>query len=880
MGFKKFLVCILLSLLMASCGNRKGQYVIGVSQCSEDIWREKLNEELQMGTYLHDNVSIRFASANDDDRRQIEQINEYIRQGVDLLIVSPNQVHTISPAIDRAYDRGIPVILFDRKTDSKKYTAFIGADNFEAGRTMGEYISRKLGGRGNVVEIAGLNGSSPAIERHKGFMRAIGKYPNIRLIDMRYADWLKDRAYSAMDSILMKRRNIDCVFGQNDRMAVGALQAARQHGLDSIVYVGIDALPVAGGGLENVRDGWLSASYIYPTRGDLVLQLAMNILEGKPYKRDNYLKGALVTRDNAGVLLMQNEEMSKQRSRLYSLHDRVDTYLAQYNHQKVYIVLFCIITLLLIGFITYIYRTAVMKRRMEEEATNAKLQFFTNISHELRTPLTLIADPVEHIIDDENLTRQQRTMLQIVRRNVNILTRLVGEILDFRKIQNGKMTLTLSDFNLSDCLKQWIDVFAATARKKKIALELECSDDIRMRADIYKVERICYNLLSNAVKFTQEGGRITLKAATDGDKVSICVTDTGMGIAKDELSRIFERFYQVKDSYGGGTGIGLAIVKSFVELHHGTAVVDSEEGKGTTFTVTLPLINNDHGAVETQAVYMPTEEENEDMTALDAATEMMTSKVTDTDNKEKPRLLVIDDNMDVRAYIMALLGEEYDISQAADGKEGLKKAMTSVPDIIVCDVMMPVMDGLEFCRRVKADTITSHIPVILLTARALEEQRAEGYDCGADAYIAKPFNGQVMKSRVKNLLESRRHLKYIYSNSEDMPQSAADAENEFLSEFRAVVLKHLANSDFSVETASAEMGLSRVQLYRKIKALTGSTPVEIIRITRLKHAERLLKSTSKTVAEVSYDVGFLSPSYFSKCYKEYFGVLPGDMQSV
>ena len=268
------------------------------------------------------------------------------------------------------------------------------------------------------------------------------------------------------------------------------------------------------------------------------------------------------------------------------------------------------------------------------------------------------------------------------------------------------------------------------------------------------------------------------------------------------------------------------------------------------------------------------------MTALDAATEMMTNKVTDTDNKEKPRLLVIDDNMDVRAYIMALLGEEYDISQAADGKEGLKKAMTSVPDIIICDVMMPVMDGLEFCRRVKADTITSHIPVILLTARALEEQRAEGYDCGADAYIAKPFNGQVMKSRVKNLLESRRHLKYIYSNSEDMPQSTADAENEFLSEFRAVVLKHLANSDFSVETASAEMGLSRVQLYRKIKALTGSTPVEIIRITRLKHAERLLKSTSKTVAEVSYDVGFSSPSYFSKCYKEYFGVLPGDMQSV
>ena len=572
-------------LLFAACNKSEQRYVIGVSQCSEDIWRDKLNDELVMGTYQHDNVSLRFASANDDDRLQTEQINKFIEDGVDLLIVSPNQIHTITSAIDKAYNRGIPVILFDRKTDSGKYTAFIGADNFEAGKTMGEYIARQLGGRGNVAEIAGLTGSSPAIERHKGFMQAIARYPGIRLIAQHHAGWLKERSQIEMDSILNEHHHIDYVFGQNDRMAIGARQTAEKRGFKDIKFVGIDALPVPGGGLENVRDGRLEASYIYPTRGDLVLQLAINILEHKPYERDNYLKGALVTRDNAHVLLLQSEEMNKQRSRLYSLHNRVDTYLAQYNHQKVYLLLFSIITLLLVGLIVYIYRTIIMRRRLEEEATNAKLQFFTNISHELRTPLTLIADPVEHIIDDDNLTRQQRNMLLIVRRNVNVLTRLVSEILDFRKIQNGKMTLTLSDFDLAVYMRQWLDVFAATAGKKKISLELHAASPLSIRADIYKVERICYNLLSNAMKYTPEGGRITFSAVTEGDFVHIGVTDTGIGMTRDEAAHVFERFYQVRHPHKGGTGIGLAIVKSFAELHKGTVAVESEPGRGSTFTV-------------------------------------------------------------------------------------------------------------------------------------------------------------------------------------------------------------------------------------------------------------------------------------------------------
>ena len=866
-------------LLLAACNKSERRYVIGVSQCSEDIWRDKLNDELVMGTYQHDNVSLRFASANDDDRLQTEQINKFIEDGVDLLIVSPNQIHTITSAIDKAYNRGIPVILFDRKTDSGKYTAFIGADNFEAGKTMGEYIARQLGGRGNVAEIAGLTGSSPAIERHKGFMQAIGRYPGIRLIAQHHAGWLKERSQIEMDSILNEHHHIDYVFGQNDRMAIGARQTAEKRGFKDIKFVGIDALPVPGGGLENVRDGRLEASYIYPTRGDLVLQLAINILEHKPYERDNYLKGALVTRDNAHVLLLQSEEMNKQRSRLYSLHDRVDTYLAQYNHQKVYLLLFSIITLLLVGLIVYIYRTINMRRRLEEEATNAKLQFFTNISHELRTPLTLIADPVEHIIDDDNLTRQQRNMLLIVRRNVNVLTRLVSEILDFRKIQNGKMTLTLSDFDLAVYMRQWLDVFATTAGKKKISLELHAASPLSIRADIYKVERICYNLLSNAMKYTPEGGRITFSAVTEGNSVHISVADTGIGMTRDEAAHVFERFYQVRHPHKGGTGIGLAIVKSFAELHKGTVAVESEPGRGSTFTVTLPLKAKGTNIVETTEVYTPAEYPPEDSAAEDITSQAMTDKITRPGEKEKPSLLVIDDNPDIRSYVMTLLGNDYNVEQAADGREGLHKAMRDVPDLIICDVMMPVMDGAEFCRRVRADRNTSHIPLVMLTAKTDDDSKAEGMECGADAYIEKPFSMKYLEACIRNMLDMRRLLMQKFSNTPSEPiakiaQTAVD--DDFLTRMNGLIEDNIDNPELSVGFIAERMNISRSGLFAKLKLLADVTPNEMIQVVRLRHAARLLREGKYRVNEVCYMVGFSSPSYFSKCFSKQFGVKPAE----
>ena len=846
------LVC--LSTCFLACTSGKKTYVIGVSQCSEDSWRMKLNDELRDATYLHDNVELHVVSADDNDKHQIRQINAFMKEDVDLLIVSPNQMNTVTPAIDRAYDSGIPVVLFDRKTDSGKYTAFVGADNEKIGRTIGEYIATRLGGKGTVVEIRGLEGSSPAIERHKGFVSAIRKYPGIRLLASESGTWLQQSGDSVAAKMFARGIVPDYVFGQNDRMAHGAWLAARRCGLEGrIRFVGIDALPGEGGGIELVRDGVLDASYIYPTRGDIVMQQALSILEGRPYKRDLYMKAALVTKDNAETMLMQAEEMSHISDQLEKLHRRVNFFFTQYSHQKVYFLLCAIILLLVIVAFAAFYRMVMVRRRMERETAEAKMAFFTDMSHDLRTPLTLIADPVERILDDENLTGRQRHMLGIVRRNAALLLKLVGEILDLRKIQGGKMDLTVTEFNLADAVRLWVDDFKPLAASYEVTIVQKADGDLTVKADYYKVERICYNLISNSLKYNRKGGTVTVEAVRRGGSVEITVADTGVGIPKDVVSRVFDKFYRVRGG-GSGTGVGLAVVKAFAELHGGRVSVKSVEGEGSEFKVELPQKVENAILSTPDTLSKHPEGREPDMQKqrkawiedvdddIDGNRQGMSSTLTsgglgyvaepDGTSASRPLALVVDDNADVREYVAHLLGGEYDVRQAADGKEGLGMALKTVPDLIVCDVKMPVMDGLEMCRRVKAETATSHVPVILLTSNAQENQRAEGYDCGADAYITKPFSSKVLLSRVRNLLENRKRLKYVYaSGADDEARDEADPDSRFMADFGRVVRERMSDS-----------------------------------------------SLQMTVSEISYDVGFSSPSYFSKCFKDYFGCQPGEMR--
>ena len=673
----------ILILLLTACSKQAPKYVIGVSQCSEDIWRDKLNDELQTGTYFHDGVELRFASADDRDEKQIEQIHQFIKDGINLLIVAPNQEATVSPAIDEVYDMGIPVIVIDRKTNSKKFTAYIGADNFEMGRLMGEYIATRLNGKGRVMEIMGLKGSSPAIERHKGFSETLAGYPGITLVASLQGDWTEESAVKAIKDYQGDLSQIDFVFGQNDRMALGASKALNNA---TTKYCGIDGLPGEGNGIACVRDSILDASYIYPTHGDEVLQLAMNILEGKPYQKDNPLMAALLVLAIAFIFL-------------------------------------------LLVLIIIIYRYYIQKARIQEERTQMEreqLDFYTQVSHELRTPLTLIEGPLEQLSQTKEVKEagaETKGLFAILRRNTQQLTQLINKML------NVQATGSIDDLTASQ----------------------------------------------------QETVHVEKAAETE------------------------------------------------------TA---SQENPEETATV-----------------------------------------------------LIVDDNADIRVYLRSILQDKYQINEAADGQQGLALANEIVPDLIVSDVMMPVMNGLEFCQRVKNGTATSHIPVILLTARALSHHQIEGYESGADAYITKPFSAEVLMARIGNLLKSRHQLKDLFGKvagtegtdpvetpaEELIPQNKK--EDAFVTKFRDFVEKNLADSDLNVETIGAELGLSRVQLYRKVKALTGQSPVELLRTARLQKGRALLQTTDKNVSEVAYEVGFTAPSYFTKCFKDEFGISPSDLSS-
>ena len=893
-----------LLVFITGCKEDTPHYVIGMSQCSDDSWRHKMNDEILREAMFYDGVSVEIRSAHDDNKKQIEDIRHFIDKKVDLLIVAPNEAAPITPVVEEAFDKGIPVIMVDRKILSDKYTAFMGADNYEIGREVGNYLAAKLGGKGNIVELTGLSGSTPAMERHQGFMSAISHYPDIHLLAKADAAWEREPGRIIMDSLLKIYPKIDAVYSHNDRIAPGAFEAAQKQGREKgIVFVGIDALPGKGNGVELVLDHVLDATFIYPTNGDKVLEMAMNILEKKPFPRETTLETAIVDPINAPVMKLQTAHIADLDEKIETLNGRISGYLSRYANQQVVLYGSLFVLLLVAGLLLVVYKALRTKNRLNselsrqkaqleeqrdtlseqrdqlvqlshqlEEATHAKLVFFTNISHDFRTPLTLVADPVELLLADKTLSGDQHRLLLLVQRNVNILLRLVNQILDFRKYENGKMEYTPVPVDLLQCLENWNESFQAAARKKHIRFSFDHMPDTnyRTQADVEKLERIYFNLLSNAFKFTPENGKVTVRLFAlekEGQPFfRFTVANTGSLISAEHIRSIFDRFYKI-DMHHAGSGIGLALVKAFVEMHGGTIQVESDEKQGTMFTVDLPFCcctsSPDTSSMGTSGHESPVE--------------LLEGEEEEERNYDSSRMsvLVIDDNADIRSYIHGLLSAEYSVIEAANGSEGIRKAMKYVPDLIISDVMMPGIDGIECCRRLKSELQTCHIPVILLTACSLDEQRIQGYDGGADSYISKPFSSQLLLARIHNLIDSHQRLKQFFGDRQTLAkEDICDLDKDFVEKFKALIEEKMGDSELNVEDLGREMGLSRVQLYRKIKSLTNYAPNELLRMSRLKRAASLLASSGMTVAEIAYEVGFTSPSYFTKCYKEQFGESP------
>ena len=896
-----------------SCESKSKKMVIGVSQCSDDAWRDKMNMEMLHETALHSNLELIVLSAKDSNEQQIDHIQQLIDQQVDLLIISPNEAAPLTPIVEKAYDLGFPVLLVDRKILSDRYTAFIGADNFTIGQEVGTYVSTILKQAGAVLEIKGLEGSTPAIDRHQGFYSTTSRWPDLKVVESLDAEWSEDVAYEKTLVYLRNHKQLDLIFAHNDRMAFGAFKAAKELGVqDSILFVGIDALPGEEGGIEKVLRKELTATFIYPTGGDRIIQLALKILNDESYEKNNPLVTAVVDLTNARVLKLQSDEILDQRDKIDYFNTRIDVFTSQYAMQQylLYSAIAIVLLLLILSIVQYrAYRSktlmtikleqkseAISKQkqiveeqrdqlvelsRKLEEATYAKLMFFTNISHEFRTPLTLIAGPLGTLLEGEDLKSNQKRLLTLAQRNVEILLKLVDQIIDFRKYEMGKLNLDLQRDDIRVVIESWNESIQELARKKRVQLHFTAMPDVSytLPFDLLKVESIYLNLLSNALKFTPSDGYIKVYLARiekDGQPfLSIEVCNSGKGIPKEQMDRLFDRYYQI-ESGAGGSGIGLAIVKAFAELHRGSVEVVGDVSS-TTFRVFLPY-KQPGAEVENKGSVTLTEQK---VIHLDSEV-ARNPFVNEQDMDDRQKVLVIDDNPEICSYVRLVLESKFMVLEAEDGLSGYKLAMKHVPDLIISDVMMPGMDGVELSRKLKTEISTSHIPIILLTACSLDEQRITGLESGADDYMAKPFNVKILEARIQNLIENRKRLKEVFSagffSKVNAPEMDKDTDKSFINRFRHLLEDNYTESELNVEDLGKNMGLSRSQLYRKTKALTNYSPNELLRIVRLQKALELINTSELSVSEIAYRVGFTSPSYFAKCFKDHYNQSPTDLR--
>lgn len=908
--FEIFFLGILLVFILPLSGCRdKKVYRIGVSQCSDDDWRTKMNDEINREMIFHDNASVEIRSADDDNEKQIADIRYFADNGFDIIIAAPNEADALTPVIKEVYESGIPVIIFDRSINGDSYTAFQGADNAAIGKSAADMAVSLAGLPCEILEIRGLKGSTPADDRHKGFAEAVSGNPGMTIAGEAYGDWNYDDAYRAADSLLALYPSVNVIYAHNDRMAIAASDAVKAAGRGDIKIIGIDAAPEIG--IQAVADSVIDATFLYPTEGYRLIRTAMAILEGKPYERHAILPAsAAVDLSNAEILLLQNNELKAETDRINRLKGRVDEYWSRHSAQTTLFYATVAIAVLLFVIIFGLLRMFWIKKQHQkrlaeqnrelgqqrdrvialneqlQEATQSKLMFFTNVSHDLRTPLTLIAGPVEQLAGAGNLTPDQKTMADIANKNVRILKRLINQVLDFRKYENGKLTLNLSEVNPADMLTEWCGSFKGIARSRdiKFSLDIVIDSGFTMAVDVEKIERVMFNLISNAFKYTPSNGEITvaLRYDTERDNVLITVSDTGKGISSADLPHVFERFFQVDKIHPNGSGIGLSLAKAFIELHQGTITADSEPGKGSVFTVSLP-VRHAGGDVVCQSSAI---------TAADVSLELDDIAAVPAEiDKDRTVVLVIDDNPDIRALIASLLKNEYTVLTASNGIKGIKLASKYIPDLIICDIMMPVMDGMECCRRLKNEQATSHIPVLMLTACSMDEQRIRGYECGADAYLSKPFNSQVLAARCRALIENRMRVRASFGMpviheqpadnlpvADNITNPLGDLDNDFYNRFLAIVDECMADPELTVDNIARRMGLGRTQFYRKIKSLTNYSPVELLRNMRLAKARTLLTSTDKSVAEIAYEVGFSTPAYFGKCYKDRYDETPTDIR--
>ncbi|SMD16118.1 hybrid sensor histidine kinase/response regulator transcription factor [Pedobacter nyackensis] len=910
--YNTILLLLLAGICLSGCVEKKKEqeYLIGFSQCvGSDLWRKNMLEEMKMELSLHSGTRFIYKDADGNSKRQVEQVKQMLEQRVDLLIISPNEAQPLTPVVEEAYRKGIPVIVIDRKTSSDLYTAYVGADNYQIGKMAGEYLGTSLKARGNVIEIMGLPGSSPTIERQRGFADGIRKFEGLHISKQVYGDWLKENAEVELLKIKPELKTADIVFAHNDVMASGARRIIDQLQLNrSVKIIGIDALPGKGAGLEMVGNGLLNASVLYPTGGKEAISTAFKILNKEPFSKDNILGSLVIDASNVELMKLQWNKISSQQKDIERQQTLLDEQKLLFKDQQL-ILNVTIITLVLavvlggLAFYSLLENRKINKKleannkeilsqrnqliEMSEKAklaTEAKLNFFTNMSHEFRTPLTLILSPLEDLLKEEKIKVIAGTNLKLIHKNVFRLLRLINQLIEYRKIEYEQMKIKASPNNLVAFVKEITDSFQHNAKKNNIDLRfISPQPELMVWFDANMLDKVIFNLLSNALKFTGTNGIIVVAIKQLDEFIYVEVEDNGAGMTSEEATHVFEHFYQTEAGSTKGSGLGLSLSKELMRLHHGNIVVESVKGKGTKFRVSL-LSGEMHFSPEEKRQERLDKKELYEHARI-YTTDLDEPEETTTTNALSPlkeqSVLIIEDNPDLRSYLSRKLSVQYEVFTANTGEEGLIAAYQEVPDLILSDVVLPGISGKELTEKLKSDLRTSHIPIILLTAQGSVAQQINGMESMADAYIVKPFNYEYLLANVRNLLKTRELLKAHYTSdisSSGKMQVSKSLDKKFLNDFAGIVEENLGNENFSVDDISKAIGISRVQLYRKVKALLDCSITDYILSRRLKKASYLLINENFTIAEITYMVGFSTPNYFSTVFKAKYGCSPSEFK--
>lgn len=911
------LVICLSTVLIQGCTtsskNDEPEYTIGFSQCiGSDEWRRTMLDEMKRELSFYPGVKLLYEDAEGNSKKQIGQVKEMLRKKIDLLIISPNEARPLTPVVEEAFNRGIPVIIIDRKISSNLYTSYVGGNNFEIGRMAAEYIAGKLNGKGKILEVMGLPGSSPAIERQRGFNEGISKYPGVHIAKQVYGNWLKREAEKEVAKVISVYQDIDVVFAHNDQMALGSYQALKRSlPASKIKIVGVDALPGASNGLRYVSDGILYASMLYPTGGKEAIRTALAILNHMPFDKENILKTLVVDSSNVQLMKLQSDKINSQQIDIERQQEMLEEQRKIYHNQQIFlnILVVSLVLAIVFGGVAFyalnenwknnkaleIKNEEIIKQQQQliemsakaKAASEAKFNFFTNISHEFRTPLTLIMTSLEDLFSDSRMTAGTRKPLYMISKNASRLLKLINQLVDFRKIEYDKMSISVSENNIISFISEIMSSFKEVAHKRNIDIRLVSRDkELNIWFDVNMLDKVIFNLLSNAFKFTNDNGRvlITISSKPEEGIAEIVIEDNGIGMSEEAVSHAFDLFYQGDTDRSKGSGIGLSLSREIVILHKGTVTVNSTKGKGTAFKITLPLGDNHIGQKEKiygAGQYMP----DEDTIRLYTA-ELKDSGLSDHHEEtaivtKEHSVLIIEDNDDMRQFLQEKLSEHYEVYTAANSTEGLHEAFEKIPDLIISDVVMPGQSGTQLTQILKNDIRASHIPIILLSARANPEQQLEGIKALADTYITKPFKIQFLLEAIRNLLNNRQLLRSRYTS--ELPVDARTStsgklDKKFLTVFSGIVESNISNENLNVEDICKSIGISRVQLYRKVKALLGCSVSEYIINKRLKKAKYLLLNEDLSIAEITYKVGISSPTYFSTLFKAKYGCTPSEFK--